>query len=413
MQELMRFCREQAPDSSVVKLAREFIEGCVAERDALDAVIRETAQNWELERMPISDRNILRLGIYELFYRKDTPPKVAINEAIELAKKFSTENSPTFVNGVLDRIYNTKVLAGVASPAGAATSMGIPNIEPDAALRADLHVHSTASDGGTAPEDLPAAAAAAGMAAIALLDHDTLDGLARAVEASKKTDVMLVPGVEMTAYIERIDGDGLQELHIGGLFVDPTREELAEALERMQRRRLERIHEMAERLTDMGVRVDPERVIERSSTRAVGRVHLGQELVARGYCRDLNEAFARYIGDDSPAYVRKAIMAPAETIEVIHTAGGCTMLCHPGLVKDGPAYVAALAEMGLDAIEVHYPAHSDQQEKTFMDLCGAHGLVVAGGSDFHGANKPDIHMGQEFVTFIELAQLAERARARR
>jgi transcription antitermination factor NusB len=114
LEELRQFCIENA-QPEVAALAFALVEGCLAKQQTLDDLIRRTAENWELERMAISDRNILRIGIYELLFREETPPKVAINEAIELAKKYSTENSPVFVNGLLDRIYTTQVPAGRAA----------------------------------------------------------------------------------------------------------------------------------------------------------------------------------------------------------------------------------------------------------------------------------------------------------
>ena len=410
MEDLRSFCAEYG-DSKSAALAMELVKGCLAHREAVDAVIRETAQNWELGRMATTDRNILRLGVFELLFHQQTPPKVAINEAIELAKKFSTENSPTFVNGVLDRIFNTRVLGGAAAqedvPAAATTSR-VRALTPDPACRADLHVHSTASDGSVAPEDLPALAVKAGMSALALTDHDSVEGVAAARAAAEKVGVELVPGVELTGYAPRPDGSEA-EVHIAGLFVDETCAALLDRLRELRAARVERVHRMTAILHELGMDVDEEAVLARARGGAVGRVHMAQQLVEQGYCADLREAFDSYLGAGRPACVPKEQLTPAEAVRLARSAGGCAVLCHPGLLLDAEDFLPGLVESGLDALEVHYPMHSARDEKRLLDLAHEYGLTATGGSDFHGAVKPDISIGQQFVTFVELCELQRRA----
>ncbi len=390
------FCQENAGDD-VVELAMDFVTGCAQEQATLDRVIRETAENWDLSRMATSDRNILRLGVYELLFRQETPPKVAINEAIELAKRFSTENSPTFVNGVLDKIYNTRV---------------VQRIEPDACARADLHVHSTASDGSYAPEELPGLAAKAGLAAMALTDHDSVEGVTAARAVSRAAGVLVVPGVELTAYASGGEGGREIEMHIVGLFVNADEPGLRERLAELRAAREERVRAMASRLAELGLTVDAEAILAHGARRAVGRAHMAQELVRAGHCSGVREAFDRYLAPGQPAYVPKVKITPAEAIEMIHRAGGCSVLCHPGLIAGVGAWVAELASAGLEGLEVHSPAHSAQDERDLLELARRHGLSVAGGSDFHGEVKPDVSIGQEAVSFVELSGLQHRASAR-
>jgi predicted metal-dependent phosphoesterase TrpH len=275
--------------------------------------------------------------------------------------------------------------------------------------RADLHVHSTASDGSVEPADLPALAVKAGLAAMALTDHDSVEGVEAASRAAAAAGIELVPGVELTGYAPPHSGDAEMEVHITGLFVDMGSPVLLEKLRHLRAVRVERIKQMVEKLRTLGIEVEAAAVIGRSRGGAVGRVHLAEELVARGYCRSVAEAFDLYLGNRGPAYVPKERMTPLEAIALVHEAGGCAVLCHPGLLEDLDSYVEELAKSGLDAVEVHYPLHSPEDERRCMEIAGRLGLVVAGGSDFHGVAKPDVHIGQEAVSYIELEELRRRA----
>jgi predicted metal-dependent phosphoesterase TrpH len=338
---------------------------------------------------------------------------VAINEDIELAKKYSTGNSPTFVNGVLDKIYTTRAAGEPDRPQAArADDGGAPERPADPTARADLHVHSTASDGSVKPGELPALVARAGLAAFALTDHDTVEGVQQAIEAADPLGIEVVPGVELTGYAPAAGG-GRMEVHVAGLFADHRSPALLEELARLREARVKRIRKMADRLAELGMDVDAEAIIDQAGEGAVGRVHLAQEMVARGHCSDIRDAFDRYIGESGPAYVPKHEMTPADAIALVHRAGGCAVLCHPALLSDGEDYIAALAEQGLDAIEVHYPVHDARDERRLMELARRLDLLITGGSDFHGAAKPDIHIGQEAVSYVELEKLRSRALTRR
>ena len=419
-EDVLEFCAQGA-GPPVAELALELVEACIQHQQTLDEVIRQTAENWELERMATSDRNILRLGVCELLFRQQTPPKVAINEAIELAKRYSTEKSSTFVNGVLDRIYNTRVVGRPAPedavpddpPEMGATSR-VPAVAQEAEphARADLHVHSTASDGSVDPGDLAALAARAGLMALALTDHDSVEGVAAAREAAEAVGIELVPGVELTAYAPSRSAEGDVEIHIAGLFVDAAGEALRGRLRELRAARVERIKTMAARLQELGMDVDSAQVLRRARGAAVGRMHMAQEMVERGFCKDLREAFNRYIGAGCPAYVPKEKLTPLQAIDLVKAAGGCSVLCHPGLTEGIEHYMAEFVERGLDGLEVHCPMHTTLQEKDLLEMARRFGLLVSGGSDFHGAAKPDIHVGQEAVSFVDLEQLRRRASVR-
>ena len=389
-----------------VRFARELVEGCISHLDELDEAIDQTAEHWNHARMPVIDRNVLRLGVYELTHYEKTPPKVVINEAIELAKKYSTSDSAAFVNGILDRIFAKRDEKGAAEDGEEGDCGDDDPPGPDPEAQADLHVHSTASDGSVAPEDIPAMAAKANLTAISLTDHDALEGIEAAREAAEEAGVELIPGVELTAYTPRRNGEGDIEVHILGLFLDPSDSALNERIERLREVRVERIKKMSAKLRDLGCSIEDADVLNRGSG-AVGRLHLAQEMVDQGICSDIRKAFKKYIGMDGPAYVPKEQMTPEEAIQLIRNAGGCAVFAHPGLTEDAERLIDELADAGLGGIEVHYPFHSAKQERDFMEQARRLGLAISGGSDFHGDPKPDVSVGQETISMVDVERLRE------
>jgi len=403
--------------SDVLAFGRELIDGCIRNMEAIDGMIESVAENWRLNRMPTVDRNILRLATCELVFRLDTPPKAAINEAIELAKKFSTENSGTYVNALLDRIMNRYATHRIEELKESADGMEqepgardpFADMTPLPSARADMHMHSTASDGSLSPREVVWAAAGKGLAAMSLTDHDSVEGLTEASEAAEEAGILLIPGVELTAYSPAGDPDAPEhEVHILGYFVDPGSSELLDELERLRRVRSERVEKIAERLEALCVPVSPAAVHLRAAGGAVGRVHVAQEMVRAGHCKCVQEAFDRYLAAGRPAYVCKEHLLPGEAIGLIHAAGGCAVLAHPGTCGLPEALPETLKGDGLDGIEVHCPAHSADDEARFMDLAKRLDLAITGGSDFHGSCKPSVEIGAEFVSLVEVCDLAAR-----
>ena len=417
---LEALCESEGGDNNL-PFGRELVKGCLANLKSLDEIIEQTSENWRLDRMPIIDRNILRLATYEMLFRYDTPPKVVMNEAIELAKKYSTENSPTFVNGVLDKIFSLHAKDRKEGQEGwqsgkedGQSAEGLlQRLSPDPMARADLHVHSAASDGSLSPGEVVRLAAQAGLAAVALTDHDCLDGIGEAAPVAEQLGIVLIPGVEMTAYAPAPGASSHLEMHLVGLFVDVRSKEFIEELARLRRVRVERIEKISELLRGLGFQFNGEEVLRRALGGSVGRVHVAQEMVRQGICKDIGEAFDRYIGAGRPAYVPKERLTPQEAIDLVHRAGGCAVLAHPGLTDGIGDILNELVKAGLDGIEVHYPGHSDEDAKACLDAAHRFGLAVSGGSDFHGAPKPEIKIGSEFVSMVEVCELAERAKKAR
>jgi len=241
----------------------------------------------------------------------------------------------------------------------------------------DLHMHSTASDGSRAPSDVVREAKRIGLAAIALTDHDTLNGIPDAVATGRELGVRVVAGIELSA----VEND--VETHILGLHLSDTREMEAElvALREMRRSRAARI---VDRLNALGVRIELTAVLDQAAGGAVGRPHIARAMIAEGWAVDFRDAFERYLGNNRPAYVAKDRLPMADAISLIHRAGGLAILAHPasGGTRDR---IAALAQDGLDGVEVRHPSHSSEDIARLSALVDHFSLVPSGGSDWHGA----------------------------
>ena len=268
----------------------------------------------------------------------------------------------------------------------------------------DLHAHSTASDGSRAPADVIREAKRIGLAAIALTDHDTLDGLAEATATGAELGVRVVPGVELSA----VEGD--VETHILGLHLSDTREMEAQlvALREMRRGRAQRI---VQRLNDLGVRVEFSAVLEQAAGGAIGRPHVARAMIAEGWAVDFRDAFERYLGNGKPAYVSKDRLPVADAIGLIHRAGGLAILAHPaqGGTRER---VEAFVREGMDGIEVRHPSHSSEDVSRLSALVEHFSLVPSGGSDWHGAADGPRTLGMMRVPAEWLARQDSRVQVR-
>ncbi len=256
----------------------------------------------------------------------------------------------------------------------------------------DLHVHSTASDGSFSPKQLVKMAKEIGLVALALTDHDTIDGLYEAQTEAKKLNVNFVPGVEISV---KFDGPG--HFHLLGYFIDYEEPILVDTLKKLKEARATRNQQMLLKLQQMGIPITWEDVVRVSGGGEIGRPHMARILVEKGIVKDTEEAFSRYLAKGAPAYVPKARLDPKEAINIIHKAKGLTSLAHPYYLKlsneDLIKYVALLKDFGLDAIEAYYTDHSLEYTNFCLNLAKKFNLLVTGGSDFHGANKPEIRLG--------------------
>lgn len=241
----------------------------------------------------------------------------------------------------------------------------------------DLHTHSTASDGARAPRDVVRAARELNLSAIALTDHDTVDGLAEAADEGRIQDVRVVPGIELSA----VEGDG--ETHVLGLHLQHMGR-LDTQLRSLRAMRLTRAERIVARLNELGVRVTLEDVLTQSAGGAVGRPHIARALVNDGWATDMRDAFDRYLGNGRAAFVPKDRLSIDDAISMIHEAGGLAILAHPG--QSGTRKrIEALAGLGLDGVEVRHPSHNAEDITRLSALVEHFSLIPSGGSDWHGS----------------------------
>jgi predicted metal-dependent phosphoesterase TrpH len=288
----------------------------------------------------------------------------------------------------------------------------------------DLHMHSTASDGTDAPEALASIAQAQGLAAIALTDHDTTEGVPACARACAALNIDFVPGIELSTdprvvRHEPLPDGRLGTLHILGLFVRHDDAQLIAIHEQMLATRLERNPQIIENLNKLGVRVTYDEVIElagEKDTQVIGRPHIAQLLVRKGYVKTISDAFARYIGEGKPGYARKNLLLPGDAIQAIHHAGGLAVLAHPYQLRcpDDEALahaVAQLKRLDLDAMETRHRDHSPAQQAQYALLAAQFNLLTTGGSDYHGKRKAQ-PMGCENVPYSVYETLRDFAQAR-
>jgi predicted metal-dependent phosphoesterase TrpH len=242
---------------------------------------------------------------------------------------------------------------------------------------ADLHVHTICSDGLRTPTQAVEEAHRAGLQALSLTDHDTVDGLPEARESGARLGVEVVTGTELSAHIKE------REVHILGYCFDWQDPGMNATLNQVHQRRYERGIAIIERLNDLGMGVTIEEVLNQAKGSPLGRPHIAAAMVDRGLVNSKDEAFTRYIGDRGPAYSPKPYTAAAEVIALIHRAGGVAVLAHPGNSLP-EAIIVQLIDSGLDGIEVFHPAHQPSQIEYYMQLVGRYSLLMSGGSDSHG-----------------------------
>jgi predicted metal-dependent phosphoesterase TrpH len=245
----------------------------------------------------------------------------------------------------------------------------------------DLHVHSTASDGRLSPAAVVERAAAAGLGAVGLTDHDTLAGVAEAIAAGGRLGIRVVPGCEFSAAAP------WGEMHVLGYFLPAESPELEAFLARCRADRVRRGREMVERLNRLGVDLRFEDVLRQAGGGAVGRPHVARAIVSQGGAAHVGEAFDRYIGRGRPAFVEKVLPSFSEVAAVVHGARGLVSIAH---LKDRGtrSFIERLKSEGLDAVETRHPSHDGEVRSRLTDIALRLGLLRSGGSDWHGDPEP-------------------------
>ena len=271
--------------------------------------------------------------------------------------------------------------------------------------KVDLHLHSNHSDGVWSPAEVVRRAAQAELAAIALTDHDTVSGVEEALSEGRKVGIDVVSGIEISCL-----GDGY-EVHMLGLFVDPTDSGLLNYSRWYHEERLNRARRILQRLAELGMPLDQDALFAEVGDGSLGRPHIAEFLVRHGYVQSFEEAFDLYLGDGKPAYVPKRKLHPREAIRLVHNAGGLAIAAHPGMDLTDQNLVDLL-RLGLDGVETIHPKHTPEQVAHYQEFAQKHRLLVSGGSDCHGRGD-EILLGTldvPYRVFLELKEAHDRLR---
>ncbi|KPK97188.1 MAG: hypothetical protein AMJ95_10445 [Omnitrophica WOR_2 bacterium SM23_72] len=265
---------------------------------------------------------------------------------------------------------------------------------------ADLHLHTVYSDGTYTPGQLVLESQKAGLSAIAVVDHDTVEGILPVMEAARSEDLEVLPGIELSSEY------GDNEVHILGYLLDYQNKELKARLDVLKKTRFERIYKITDKLKAMGVRLNPEVVFDIAGKGTVGRLHVARAMVKEAMVESVFEAFQKYIGDRCPAYVLGFKFSPQEAIKLITDTGGIPVLAHPYTIPDD-RIILKFIEYGLMGLEVYYPEHSQSMINFYLELARNNNLLVTGGSDCHGNAKSEIKIGSLRIPYELVEKLKE------
>lgn len=262
----------------------------------------------------------------------------------------------------------------------------------------DLHVHSTESDGTFSPEEVIVASKEAGLSAIALTDHDTCSGIAKAQAAADCCGIELIPGIELsTEYIPAFGKAASKEIHIVGLYIDTQNKLLLQKTHEFRECRNDRNQKIVEALQKEGFPITMEALIAENPDSVITRANIARFLYHHGCIKSVQEAFEKYIGDGCRCYVGRFKVTPMEAVSLIKHAGGVAILAHPLLYHMSSVnlqqLIDELKDVGLDGIEALYSTHTTGEEQLVKKIAAQNELLISGGSDFHGSNKPAIHLG--------------------
>jgi len=258
-------------------------------------------------------------------------------------------------------------------------------------MKIDLHVHTSASDGRLTPEEIVALAASKGVGVLAIADHDTVAGVAPAIEAARGyPDLKIIPAIELSSYAPG------NEVHILGYFINCASPELTCEIKVLRSSREERAKAIVAKLQGLGLDVSLERVQQIAGTGSVGRPHIAQAILEKGYAADFREVFDKYIGQGQPAYVERHKLSPEQAIELVARCGGLPVLAHPTTVNLDELLPGMLAA-GLMGLEVYYKDYLPETRQELGNLARKHRLVATGGTDYHGIEATEVMLGEAGV----------------
>jgi len=266
---------------------------------------------------------------------------------------------------------------------------------------ADLHIHTTASDGVLAPKEVLKWAFKKGLKAISITDHDTVSGMTEALSINKLTDLEIIPGIELNS--EHND----EEVHVLGYYFNYNNKGFLEKLREIQQFRHDRAIKMIRKLNHLNIDINIDEVKYISNGESVGRPHIAQALINKGYAKDIKSAFKDYIGIGCPAYVGRYKLSTKQAIMMINDADGVPVLAHPGLLKD-ESKLNDILDQGFSGIEVYHSKHDNKTVKRLKDFAREKGLLITGGSDCHGKphnNEPIL--GTVTINYNEFSLLKQ------
>ncbi len=263
---------------------------------------------------------------------------------------------------------------------------------------ADLHVHTFYSDSTLSPEEVIGYAKDRGLAAVAICDHDSIDGIEPCISAAAGSGVEVIPAIELTA--ETPD----MEIHMLGYFIDWTAGWFRDRLKKLQAARVDRIHAMVEKLNKLDLNISADDVFKFGGKGTIGRLHVAQALLKAGKIKNLKEAFNKYIGFSKPCYVSEVAFTPKGAIEIILKAGGVPVVAHP-ITMGKDEFIDEMIKHGLRGIEVYHTDHGPKISKHYEDIAVKNSLLMTGGSDCHGAGKGRVLIGMVRVPYDVVEKL--------
>ena len=274
--------------------------------------------------------------------------------------------------------------------------------------KVDLHLHSTVSDGRLTPAEIVHQAAEQGLSVIAITDHDSVEGIAPALVAAKAFPrLKVIPGIELSTDVPQ------GEVHVLGYFIDYTNREFQVTLEGLHNSRLERAQGMIAKLQNLGIHIDWGRVQEIAGTGSIGRPHIAQAMLEKGYITSFKEAFDKYISRDGPAYFEREKMSPVEAVALVLQVNGLPVLAHPFTASNTETLIAELKAAGLIGIEAYYDVYTADEISRLVSLAERYGLIATGGSDYHGLETAsEIVLGSVDVPMESVERLIALAKQR-
>jgi 3',5'-nucleoside bisphosphate phosphatase len=260
----------------------------------------------------------------------------------------------------------------------------------------DLHTHTLMSDGFLSPEKLVEKAKKSGIDILSITDHDNLQALPEAIRAGNESGVEIITGVEMSSDIRD------REVHILAYFIELNNPELERYLAFFREERIKRAERISLKLQALGFNITIYDILDKAKNSAVGRPHIAQVLLDKGFVSSYYEAFSKYIGNDCPAYEKKVHISPQSAFKIISDAGGLSFIAHPGMMSE--SLLKELIDAGVDGIEVVHPSHSPQQVRFYRGIVNEYFLLESGGSDYHGGKREDDKNLGKYITNIQAVE---------